>query len=61
MSITFIKELEHVYPNRKFAIADLDDLVLDTFNPRFSSSTLIGSNSQATQEDIISCRNNITI
>lgn len=54
MSITYIDELNKFESNKKYAIIDLDDLYLDVHNPRFSSTTLIGKDRTATEEDIIS-------
>lgn len=54
MSITYIDELNTLESNKKYAIIDLNDIFLDVNNPRFSSTTLMGKDRIATQQDIIS-------
>lgn len=52
MAIQYVKDL----PQRKasrYAVVDITDLLLDTANPRFASSTLLSKENEITQKDII--------
>lgn len=53
MSIKYIDTLNNPNSSKKHAIIDLDDLCLDKRNPRFSSSTIIGTKREIQEEDIL--------
>lgn len=55
MSIQILENLNKTLnePNKHYALANIDDLVLDTNNPRFANSTILESEQEITEQNII--------